>query len=209
MMAKKLEGKRVAMVVANGFEQSEMVEPRKALESEGAQVDLISLKKESVRAWNHTDWGASFDVDKHIAEADPDDYDAVVLPGGVMNPDYLRMDERAVNFVTTACEAGMPIAAICHGPWLLAEADVLHGRRVTSYPSLRTDLENADAEWVDEPVVVDGNFVTSRRPDDLPEFCQAVIESLSRPMGAHTGSELGRSTTRSMAEAHQGGDCIP
>jgi protease I len=179
-MSKELKSKKVAMLVANGFEQVELTEPRKALLEAGAQVEIVSLKKDAVKAWNHKDWGEEFEVDRHIDTAKVDDYDALVLPGGVMNPDYLRLDPRAVDFVGTFARSGKPVAAICHAPWTLIEADVVRGRRLASYPSLRTDLVNAGARWIDEPVVVDHNLITSRRPDDLPAFCQALIESLSR-----------------------------
>lgn len=189
-MTDKLSGKKVAMLVTNGFEQEELVKPRDALRNAGAEVELVSLKKETVKAWNHHDWGDEFHVDKHIEEADVDDYDGLVLPGGVMNPDFLRCDHRAVGFVESFAASGKPVAAICHGPWLLVEADVVRGIRVTSFPSLRTDLENARADWVDEPVVTDGNIITSRRPDDLPDFCDAIVGALSTPMGAHEPREL-------------------
>lgn len=182
-MANDLTGKRVAMLAAKGFEQIELTEPRKALRDAGARVDLVSPQEASVRAWNHTDWGEEFEVDVPLQRADPADYDALVLPGGVMNPDHLRTDERAVRFAAAFFEAGKPVAAICHAPWLLAEAGVVRGRKLTSYPSLRTDLENAGAEWVDREVVVDEGLVTSRRPDDLPAFNRKMIEEIAE--GAH------------------------
>jgi protease I len=177
-MSNELKGKKVAMLVTNGFEQVELTEPRKALLEAGADVDTVSLKKGMVKAWNHKEWGDEFEVDAHIDAATVDQYDALVLPGGVMNPDYLRLDPRAVDFVGKFARSGKLVAAICHAPWTLIEADVVRDRRVTSYPSLRTDLINAGARWVDEPVVVDRNLITSRRPDDLPAFCQVVITSL-------------------------------
>ena len=179
-MASELNGKKIAILVTTGFEQSELFEPRTALQNAGAQVDVVSLKKEAVRAWNHKDWGEEIDVDLHIDEAGVDAYDALVLPGGLMNPDYLRMDERAVSFVRNFARTGKPIGAICHGPWMLIEAELVGGRKMTSYPSLHTDLINAGALWVDEPVVIDGNLVTSRRPDDLPAFCDAMIKTIAR-----------------------------
>ena len=186
-MSNELKGKKVAMLVTNGFEQVELTEPRKALREAGADVDVVSLKKDKVKAWNHKEWGEEFEVDAHIDAAKVDDYDALVLPGGVMNPDYLRLDSRAVEFATEFSSSGKPVAAICHGPWTLIEADVVRDRRVTSYPSLRTDLVNAGARWVDEPVVVDRNLITSRRPEDLPAFCQALIESLrERPSAGNS-----------------------
>jgi protease I len=172
---KPISGIKIAILVADGFEQVEMTEPRKALEEAGAGTDLISPVEGQVRGWQHTEWGDRFDVDVNLSEADPADYDALVLPGGVMNPDKLRKDQRAVQFVKHFFDAGKPVAAICHGPWTLVEADVLRGRRVTSYDSIKTDLKNAGAEWVDEQVVVDDGLVTSRQPDDLPAFNQAMI----------------------------------
>ncbi len=180
----ELTGRRVAILVANGFEQVELLEPKRVLEQAGASVDVVSLKKEAVRGWNHKDWGEEIEVDEHITHADLRDYDALVLPGGVMNPDFLRMDERAVEFVRRFVLSGKPVAAICHGPWTLVEADVVHGRRMTSYPSLETDLRNAGALWVDEEVVVDGNLISSRRPDDLPAFCRALVDSIAHAPSA-------------------------
>lgn len=184
-MAKKLEGKRVAIVVAKGFEQVEMTSPREALEEAGAETDLISTESERVKAWRHTEWGESFEVDVPIDDADPDDYDALLLPGGVMSPDKLRVDERVLDFVATFFEEGKPVAAICHAPWTLIDADVVEGRHVTSYPSLRTDLENAGARWTDEEVVVDEGLVTSRKPEDLPAFNAKMIEEIAE--GIHAG----------------------
>lgn len=178
-MDKELAGKRVAILVANGFERSELVEPLRALRSEGAEVDIVSLKKEAVRSWDRKDWGDEMHVDRHIDEADATGYDALVLPGGVLNPDFLRMDVRAVAFVRAMAEDGKLIAAICHGPWTLIEADVVRDRKLTSYPSLRTDLVNAGADWVDHEVVVDENFITSRRPEDLPAFCATLVSALA------------------------------
>ena len=184
-MADRLTGTRVAMLLTDGFEQVEMTEPRKALEREGAQVDLVSPKEGKVRGWERTDWGEEFTVDVPLSRARAEAYDALVLPGGVMNPDHLRMEKRAVAFARSFFEEGKPVAAICHGPWLLVEADVVRGRTVTSYPSLRTDLENAGATWVDEAVVVDSGLVTSRNPDDLPAFCGKVVEEIEE--GVHAG----------------------
>lgn len=183
-MTNQLNGKKVAILVTNGFERSELVEPRAALLSAGARVELVSLKKELVKAWNHKEWGEEFEVDAHIEEATNHGYDALVLPGGVMNPDYLRLDERAVRFVKSFVESGKPVAAICHAPWLLIEARVVRGRKLTSYPSLKTDLQNAGATWVDEQVVQDGNLLTSRRPDDLPAFCEALVSMIARGFSA-------------------------
>jgi protease I len=190
-MSNELKNKKVAMLVANGFEQVELTEPRRALRDAGANVDIVSLKKEAVKAWNHKEWGEEFEVDIHIDAAKIDDYDALVLPGGVMNPDYLRLDARAVDFVGRFVRSGKPVAAICHAPWTLIEADVVRGRRLASYPSLRTDLVNAGARFVDEPVVVDKNLITSRRPDDLPAFCQALLASLSSNARVRTDPAMG------------------
>ena len=186
-MAKKLEGKRVAIVVAKGFEQVEMTSPREALEEAGAETDLVSIEDRQVRAWKHTDWGESFDVDVPIDEADPADYDALVLPGGVMNPDKLRRDERVLEFVRAFFDEGKPVAAICHAPWTLIDAGVVEGRHVTSYPSLRADLTNAGAEWTDQEVVVDNGLVTSRKPEDLPAFNAKMVEEIAE--GRHDGAE--------------------
>jgi protease I len=178
-MQPDLKSERVAFLVTNGFEEAELMEPKRALELAGAKVDIVSLKKSKVRAWNHSEWGDEFDVDVHIADANPADYSALVLPGGVMNPDYLRMDERAVAFVRKFAESGRLVAAICHGAWTLIEADLVHCRRMTSFPSLKTDLKHAGAIWIDADVVVDSNLLTSRRPDDLPAFCGALVRLLS------------------------------
>lgn len=165
--------------MTDGFEQVEFTSPKDALEKQGAKVEVISLQKGPVKGWNEKDWGKSFDADYAVAEADPDRYDGLLLPGGVMNPDKLRMDERAVAFIRTFSEQGKPIAAICHGPWPLIEAGALKGRTLTSYPSLKTDLTNAGAKWVDQPVVVDHGLVTSRNPGDLNDFNNAMVEVFS------------------------------
>ncbi|HEU4464532.1 MAG TPA: type 1 glutamine amidotransferase domain-containing protein [Gemmatimonadota bacterium] len=191
---KDLTGKRVAIVVANGFEQVEMTSPREALEETGAETYLISIKDDRVKGWKHTDWGDTFEVDVPIDEAAPDDYDALLLPGGVMSPDKLRRDERVLEFVRAFFEQGKPVAAICHGPWTLIDAGVVEGRRVTSYPSIRKDLENAGAEWTDREVVVDDGLVTSRKPEDLPAFNAKMIEEIAegRHTGVRSGVESGR-----------------
>jgi protease I len=176
IMAGELIGKKIAILVADGFEQVEMTEPRKALEDAGAGTDLISLKGGRVKGWQHDHWGDEFEVDVEIAKANPEDYDAYLQPGGVMSPDKLRMDERAVRFARAFVDAGKPLSAICHGPWMLVEADVVRGRTVTSYPSIRTDLHNAGANWVDQEVVVDNGMVTSRKPADIPAFNCKMIE---------------------------------
>jgi protease I len=184
-MEKDLSGKRVAIVVANGFEQIEMTDPRGALDGAGAETDLVSIEDGEVKGWEHKEWGDTFEVEVPIDEADPDDYDALLLPGGVMSPDRLRRDERVLAFVRAFFEAGKPVAAICHGPWTLIDAGVVAGRWVTSYPSIRKDLENAGAEWVDEEVVVDQGLVTSREPADLPAFDAKMIEEFAE--GRHAG----------------------
>jgi protease I len=179
IMTNRLQNKRVAMLVEKGFEEVELTEPKKALDAAGAQVDIVSPQEGSVRSWRHTEWGRDFRVDRPLAKASSEDYDALVLPGGVMNPDRLRMNQDAVSFVRAFFEQGKPVAAICHGPWTLIEADVVMGREVTSYPSLRTDLKNAGARWVDREVVVDNGLVTSRKPDDLPVFCRRMVEEIA------------------------------
>jgi protease I len=178
-MADELRGKRIAAVVDNGFEQSELLEPKKALEQAGAKVDVISPQAQKVRGWSQANWGEEVQVDRPLAQARPDDYDALLLPGGVMNPDRLRNNVAAVAFVKSFVDAGKPIAAICHGPWTLIEAGAVRGRRMTSWPSLRTDLRNAGAQWEDAEVVVDNGLVTSRKPDDLPAFNRKMIEEFA------------------------------
>jgi protease I len=186
-MADRLDGKKVAILVTDGFEQVEMTEPRKALEDAGAGTDLISPSKERVKGWQHTKWGDEFDVDVPLNEARPDDYDALLLPGGVMNPDKLRINTQAIDFIRSFVDAGKPIAAICHGPWTLIEAGAVRGRKMTSYESIKTDLKNAGANWVNEPVVVDNGLVTSRKPDDLPLFNAKMIEEICE--GVHEGAK--------------------
>lgn len=170
--------KKIAILLTDGFEEVEMTEPRKALEAEGFQTHLISPKPGEVRAWDHTDWGDTFPTDLPLDGADPAQYDALLLPGGVMNPDDLRMEPKAVQFVKHFFEAKKPVAAICHAPILLIEADVVRGRELTSYPSIQTDLRNAGATWTDREVVTDGNLITSRNPSDIPAFNQTFINVL-------------------------------
>jgi protease I len=175
-----LNGKTVAFLVApEGIEQVELTEPWQAVEKAGGSPQLLSTQHGRVQAFHHLDKGDTFDVDAVVSEADPASYDALVLPGGVANPDALRMDDDAVAFVKAFVASDRPVAAICHAPWTLVEADVVRGRRMTSWPSLQTDLRNAGAEWVDEEVVVDGNLVTSRKPDDLPAFNEALLSLLA------------------------------
>jgi protease I len=175
-----LQGKKVAILVTDGFEQVELTGPRKALDQAGAKTEVVSPAKGQVKGWNHTEWGDKIPVDVPLQQARPENYDALLLPGGVMNPDHLRMDPDAVRFVKSFVDAGKPIAAICHGPWTLIEAGAVRGKKMTSWPSLQTDLRNAGAHWVDQQVVHDGNLVTSRKPDDIPAFNQEMIGLFAR-----------------------------
>jgi protease I len=185
-MAGKLDGKRIAFLVANeGVEQVELTEPWKAVEDEGGTPELVSIESGEVQAFNHLDKGDTFDVDRTVSDASADDYDGLVLPGGVANPDFLRADEDAVAFTRAFFEQGKPVAAICHGPWTLVEADVVRGRTLTSWPSIQTDIRNAGGTWVDEEVHVDQGLVSSRRPDDLPAFNAKLIEEVAE--GVHKG----------------------
>jgi protease I len=183
-MADELRGKRIAALVENGFEQVELLEPRKALERAGAKVDVISPQKSEVKGWNHTDWGQTVKVDVPLDQARPEDYDGLLLPGGVINPDKLRINTQAVEFVKAFATSGQPIAAICHGPWTLIEAGAVRGCKMTSWPSLQNDLRNAGAQWVDQEVCVDDGLVTSRKPDDIPAFNRKMIEEFAE--GRHT-----------------------
>jgi protease I len=176
-----LEGLKVAILVDSGFEQVELVEPRKALDDAGAETSIVSPKNKRVRGWNFTDWGEELPVDVALDEAQPGDFDALHLPGGVMNPDLLRMQPKAVAFVKAFFDAGKPVSVICHGPWTVIETGAARGRRIASWPSLRTDLRNAGAEWVDQEVVVDGNLVSSRKPEDIPAFNREVNKLFSTP----------------------------
>jgi protease I len=184
-MAKSLNGKRVAILVTDGFEQDELVGPREGLETAGALTEIVSPKAHWVKGWKFTDWGDEFPVDRQLSDANPDDYDALLLPGGQMNPDSLRIDQAAIQFVRSMAEEGKPIAAICHGPVLLIEAGVVQSRRLTSFPSIQTDLKNAGAIWVDEKVVTDDGIVTSRKPDDIRAFNKKMIEEFGQ--GIHSG----------------------
>jgi len=175
----QLNGKKVAILVADGFEQVEMTSPKQALEDAGAQTRIISPNHDKVKGWEHTKWGQEFPVDVTVEQANPNDYDALLLPGGVMNPDKLRTNKSAVQFVRSFFDQKKPVAAICHGPWMLVEAGVVNGRKVTSYPSIQTDLKNAGANWVDQEVVVDRGLVTSRKPDDLPAFNRKMVEEIA------------------------------
>lgn len=182
-MPHDLNNKKVAILADNGFEQIELTEPRKALDDAGAQTAIVSPQSGKVKGWQHTKWGDELDVDVSLDEARPDDYDALLLPGGVMNPDKLRANEKAVSFVKHFVDTGKPIAAICHGPWTLIEAAGVRGRTMTSWPSLKSDLSNAGANWVDREVVVDRGLVTSRKPDDIPAFNDKMIEEFAE--GVH------------------------
>ena len=194
-MAEQLAGKRVAALVAKGFEEVELLDPLDALRSAGAIVEVVSPDSPTVRGWDHTEWGKEVPVDRALDEAQAEDYDALLLPGGVMNPDRLRMNSKAVEFVKRFFDAGKPIAVICHGPWTLVEADVVRGLTMTSYPSIKTDLQNAGATWVDREVVVDRGIVSSRKPDDLPAFNAKMIEEFAE--GFHGGAG-----TRTKSHAH-------
>jgi protease I len=173
-----LNGKKVAILVAEGFEQSEMVEPRKALEQAGAETLIVSPARDEVQGWNHFDKAERFHVDLPLDDAQAEDFDALLLPGGVANPDQLRTHPKAVQFARTFVESGKPVGVICHGPWTLIEAGVVKGRTLTSWPSLKTDLQNAGAKWVDQEVVADRGLVSSRKPGDLPAFCRKLVEEI-------------------------------
>jgi protease I len=187
-----LEGKSVAILVTDGFEQVELTEPRKALDDAGAKTDIVSPKVDEVKGWKETEWGDRFDVDMPLDQARADDYDALLLPGGVLNPDKLRMEAKALRFVKDFFKQGKPVAAICHGPVILIDAGVVKGRTLTSYPSIKADLANAGAIWVDKEVFVDNGLVTSRKPDDIPAFNRKMIEEFEE--GVHAlqvaGEEL-------------------
>ena len=188
MTNSSLTGKTVAFLVApEGIEQVELTEPWKAVEEAGGKPELLSTEAGEIQAFNHLDKGDTFKVDRAVGDAKASDYDALVLPGGVANPDNLRMDASAVRFIRSFFEQGKPVGVICHGPWTLIEADVVRGRTITSWPSLQTDLRNAGATWVDQEVVVDQGLVSSRRPDDLPAFCAKVVEEIAE--GAHQGQK--------------------
>jgi deglycase len=179
-MASNLKGKKIAILATDGFEQAELTEPRKALDAAGAETIVIAPKSGEIKGWKFKEWGDSVKVDKTLENANPNEYDALVLPGGVMNPDHLRLEPAAVNFVRQFVSSGKTIAAICHGPWMLLEAGAVSGKTVTSWPSLKTDLKNAGAKWVDQEVAIDGQFITSRKPNDIPAFSRTIIEAVSR-----------------------------
>jgi protease I len=175
-----LKGVKVAILVTDGFEQVELTEPRKALDDAGADTSIMSPKRDVVRGWNFTDWGDNFAVDVPLDQARPEDFDALLLPGGVINPDRLRTEPKAVEFVKSFFSADKPVAAICHGPWTVIEAQAARGKRIAAWPSLKTDLTNAGAQWIDQEVVVDGKLVSSRKPDDIPAFNREMINVFSR-----------------------------
>ena len=184
----KLKGKKIANIATDGFEQAELDEPKKSLEGEGAEPHVISLKSGSIKGWDgpKKDWGSKVDVDKVITDAKPSEYDALVLPGGQMNPDILRMDKNVVAFVKEFAGSGKVVAALCHGPWTLIEAGVVRGKRMTSWPSLHTDLTNAGAQWEDSEVVCDHGLITSRKPEDIPTFNKKIVEEMLEPQhGGH------------------------
>ncbi len=175
-MANELQGKRIAFLAADGVEQVELTEPWKAVQEAGGQPELLSVESGEIQGFNHLEQGDTFPVDREVAQADAADYDGLVLPGGVANPDFLRGDENAVGFVRDFFEQGKPVGVICHGPWTIVEAGVVKGRTITSWPTLRTDIRNAGGNWVDEEVVVDAGLVSSRKPADLPAFCAKIVE---------------------------------
>jgi protease I len=190
MASTQLTGKTVAFLTAQeGIEEVELTEPWKAVKDAGATPRLIAPESGEIQAFNHLDKSSTYTVDQALEDADPDEYDALVLPGGVANPDQLRTDERAIQFVQQIFAAGKPVGVICHGPWTLVEADLVRGRKLTSWPSLQTDIRNAGGEWVDEEVVVDEGLVSSRKPDDLPAFCAKIVEEFAE--GRHQTAQAG------------------
>ena len=194
MAEQNISGKRVAILATDGVERIELIEPRKALNAAGASTTVVSPKSDSIKAWEHDHWGDDIDVDLPLDEARADDFDSLVLPGGVMNSDRLRLDKKAVEFVRKFFEAGKPVAAICHAQWLLVEAGVVRGKTLTSWPSLETDIRNAGGDWVDREVVVDEGLVTSRKPNDLPAFNRKMIEEIGE--GIHAGQRASARSTR-------------
>ena len=189
-MPTNLQGKTIAILATDGFEQSELMKPRKALEEAGARTQVVSPMENKIRGWDKKDWGNEVSVDVRLQSADPSEYDALLLPGGVMNPDQLRMNLDAVRFVKHFFEHAKPVAAICHGPWMLVEAGAVHGRTITSWPSLKTDIRNAGGTWVDKEVVSNNGVVTSRRPDDIPAFNREMIDLFSK--SANTSAKARR-----------------
>jgi protease I len=190
IMPNNLAGKTIAILATDGFEQSELIQPKQALEEAGARTQVVSPTGKKIKGWNHKDWGEEVSVDVPLKSADPSQYDALLLPGGVMNPDQLRMNPDAVKFVKSFFDHGKPVAAICHGPWMLVETGAVRGRTVTSWPSLKTDIQNAGGTWVDEEVVESNGVITSRKPDDIPAFNREMIALFSKAAAkAASGSE--------------------
>ncbi len=187
-MAASLQGKKVAILATDGFEQAELLEPRKALEKAGAKTQVVSPKGPKIKGWDHDRWGEEVSVDVRLASAKAGDYDALLLPGGVMNPDKLRMDEQALRFIRDIVDAAKPVAAICHGPWTLVEIGFVKGRTLTSWPSLKTDIRNAGGTWVGEVVVSDQGLVTSRKPADIPAFNRKMVEEFAAERHTHRGA---------------------
>ena len=185
-MSTSLMNKRVAILATNGFEESELLEPQRMLNEAGAETMIVSLAEGEIKSWKDGNWGPSITVDQTVDQSRAEDFDALLLPGGVMNPDQLRINADAVRFAKSFMESGKPVGAICHGPWLLLETGSLEGKEMTSWPSLKTDLENGGADWVDQEVVVDGGLVTSRKPDDIPAFGRKLIEEIAE--GVHARS---------------------
>ncbi|HEX6773975.1 MAG TPA: type 1 glutamine amidotransferase domain-containing protein [Acidobacteriaceae bacterium] len=179
-MSDELKGRKIAILATDGFEQVELTDPKKNMENAGATTEVLSVKEGSIKGWKFGEWGESVRVDKLVSKANVDDYDVLMLPGGQINPDKLRMEKPAVEFVRKFVASGKPVAAICHGPWMLIEAGVVKGKTVTSWPSIHTDLINAGAKWVDKEAVEDGNLITSRKPDDIPAFSRKVIEVVAK-----------------------------
>jgi protease I len=194
-MANELQGKKIAFLATDGVEQVELMEPWKAIESAGGEPELLSIKPGKIQGFEHLDKGEEFRIDKHVSQADPEDYDGLVLPGGVANPDSLRLDEDAVRFVKNFFETGKPVGVICHGPWTLVEADVVRGRTLTSWPSVQTDIRNAGGNWVDEEVVVDSGLVSSRKPADLPAFCAKIVEEFAEGEHAEQAQKTAATTS--------------
>ncbi|MGD0269139.1 MAG: type 1 glutamine amidotransferase domain-containing protein [Candidatus Sulfotelmatobacter sp.] len=189
-MSNNLQGKTIAILATDGFEQSELIKPKQALEEAGARTQVVSPTENKIKGWDHKDWGKEVSVDVPLKSADPSQYDALLLPGGVMNPDQLRMNPDAVKFVKSFIDQGKPVAAICHGPWMLVETGAVRGRTVTSWPSLKTDIQNAGGTWVDEEVIESNGVVTSRKPDDIPAFNREMIALFSKGAAkAAPGSE--------------------
>jgi protease I len=204
MANETIKGKRIAFLATDGFEQVELTEPWKAVEQAGGTPELVSIKSGKIQGMNHDEKGDQFSVDKVVGDVSAEDYDGLVLPGGVANPDYLRMNDEAVDFVRDFFKQQKPVAAICHGPWTLVEADVVEGRTLTSWPSLKTDIRNAGGNWVDEEVVVDNGLVTSRKPDDLKAFCAKAVEEFAE--GRHEGQRAGGKQRQAVGAAQKSGE---